>query len=67
MEEKNDRDSAPVIVMDLSRPTAAIHADLRARWPRVVDLWWELETNEQTGWVWDSTRVLAKLQHGLAT
>jgi hypothetical protein len=50
--------------MDLSRPTEDIHGDLRARWPRDPYLWWELEPDEQTGWVYShGNRVLAKLVH----
>jgi hypothetical protein len=58
--------ATPVIVMDLSRSTEVIHADLRARWPHVVNLHWELSENEKTGEVWDGAHVLAKLQHAQA-
>jgi hypothetical protein len=58
---RNPRSDAPVIGMDLRRPDEEIHRDLRVRWPSVIDLWWELEEDERSGWVWSHNRVLAKL------
>jgi hypothetical protein len=61
---RDARANAPVVVMDLSRPTEDIHADLRARYPRVVGLWWELDEGDKTGWVYaGDNRILAKLEH----
>ena len=56
-----DRDTAPELVIDLRRHDDVIHHELRARWPRVIDLWWELATDERTGFVYNGVRVLAKL------
>jgi hypothetical protein len=61
---RDSRASAPEIAMDLSRPTGKIHFDLRQRWPRMVGMWWELESGEKSGWVYDGNdRILAKLVH----
>lgn len=61
---RNPRDGAPVITMDLSRPTEVIHADLRQRFPHVTGLWWELEEDERSGWAYDGTNsVRAKMVH----
>ena len=61
---RNARENMPVVVMDLTRQDEAIQRDLRARYPRVIDLWWELEDDEQSGCVYSHSRVLARLQHG---
>jgi hypothetical protein len=61
---RNEAAEPPVtITMDLTRSTQMIQVDLCARWPFIVNLWWELDEGEQTGTVWDSNRVLAKLLH----
>jgi hypothetical protein len=59
---RDARSSAPVVVLDLSRPTDAIDADLRARWPHATGLTWELETDERSGWAYSGVSILAKLQ-----
>jgi hypothetical protein len=59
---RDPRAAAPVIAMDLTRPDSVIHADLRDRWPRDPGMWWELETDEKSGWVYNASgRILAKL------
>jgi len=60
---RDPREDAPVIGMDLSRPTKKIERDLIARFhPR--SFWWELETDEKSGWVYTpSSHILAKLVH----
>jgi hypothetical protein len=59
---RDPRAGAPVIGMDLTRSGAEIHSDLRARFPRVIGLWWELEEDERSGWVYDgSSHVRARL------
>ena len=64
--DRNPRSEAPIVTMDLSRPTDDIHADLRARWPRQTGLWWELDEGEAAGWVYGGDdRVLARLQHAV--
>jgi len=62
---RDPRSDAPELALDLSRPDAAIHRDLRARWPRDPGMWWELEPDSKSGWVYSaSNRILAKLVHG---
>jgi hypothetical protein len=64
---RNGRAAATVLAIDLSRTTEAIHRDLRARWPRVIDLWWELDEgdagDEKSGFVFDGNKILARLVH----
>jgi len=61
---RDSRYSAPVVGMDLSRSTEAIDHDLTQRYPQVRGLWWELETDEKTGWVYDSrSYIVARLVH----
>jgi hypothetical protein len=59
---RNERAAAPVIGMDLRRKDHEIHRDLRTRWPREPAMWWELETDEKSGWVYNGKgNILAKL------
>lgn len=59
---RDPRWDAPVVGLDLRRSIEAIHADLRARYPRVVGLWWELEPDEKSGWVYTgSSHIVCKL------
>lgn len=51
---RDARDSAPVVVMNLQRSTEELHADLSARYPLYIGMWWELETDEKSGWVYRS-------------
>lgn len=61
---RDSRDNATVIYMDLSAPTDEIDRTLHARFEHARGLWWELETDEKTGWVYDaSSYILAKLVH----
>ena len=60
---RDPRGDAPVVGMDLLRPTTAIERDLRLQFP-TRSFWWELETDEKSGWVYtSSSHVLAKLVH----
>jgi len=52
---------APELAIDLQRPTDAIHRDLRTKWPTVIDLWWELDEDDRTGFVYSGNKILAKL------
>ena len=56
------RSTAPELALDLSRPTIVIDRDLRARWP-ADEIWWELELDERSGYVYCGTRILARLVH----
>jgi hypothetical protein len=61
---RDARADAPVVCMDLSRATKVIDQDLASRYPQVRGLWWELEEDEKTGWVYDSrSYIVAKLVH----
>ena len=61
---RDSRAVAPVVAMDLSRSTDEIHRDLRTRFPTHPTLWWELEENERSGWVYKSnSSILCKLVH----
>lgn len=61
---RDPRSEAPHLGMDLSRDTATIHGDLRARWPHASGMWWELDPDETSGWVYaGDNRILAKLVH----
>jgi hypothetical protein len=62
--DRDPRARAPDLAVDLTRPDDAIHRDLRDRWPREVNLWWELDPDERSGWVYgDRMRILARLVH----
>ena len=64
---RDPRSDAPTLALDLSRADNVIHRDLRARWPRDPGMWWELETDEQSGWVYSaSNKILARLVHAEA-
>jgi len=54
--------NVPVICMDLRRSTAAIHRDLVTTFGN-VQFRWELQEDETTGWIYSSTRVIAKIAH----
>ena len=61
---RDPRYQAPVVGMDLSRSTEAIDHDLMQRYPQVRGLWWELEPDEKTGWVYDSrSYIVTRLVH----
>ena len=60
---RDARSRAPVLALNLRRPTEEIYRDLCAKWPNVVGLWWELDDNNHTGWARCSTEILAKLVH----
>lgn len=63
LEDRNPRSKAEHLAIDMTKTDAQIQRELRARWPRVVDLWWELEPDAKSGWVYSGARVLAKLVH----
>jgi len=63
---RNGRNTAPDLVMDLSKSDQEIHRELRAKWPLVIDLWWELEMDERSGWVYNRNRCLVRLVHVVA-
>jgi hypothetical protein len=63
LKDRNPRSGAEHLAIDMSKTDVEIQRKLRARWPRVVDLWWELEPDEKSGWVYNGARVLAKLIH----
>ena len=61
---RDPRGDAPVIGMNLFRSTEEINYDLKQKYPDHPYLWWELETDEKTGWVYSSSsHILAKLVH----
>lgn len=62
-QDRNPRSEAEHMSIDMTKTDIEIQRALRARWPRVVDLWWELETDQKSGWVYSGARVLAKLVH----
>jgi len=65
---RDPRAQAPVVGMDLSRTTEVIDHDLMQRYPQVRGLWWELEEDEKSGWVYDSrSYVIAQLVHVVST
>jgi len=68
----SDRASAPELVLDLSEPDEMIHKCLRALYPKYPGMWWELEPDAKSGYVYsgcitpilgerDRDRVLARL------
>ena len=68
----SDRDSAPELALDLSEPDAMIHKRLRALYGKHPGLWWELEPDAKSGYVYSGCitpilgdrcrdRVLARL------
>jgi len=64
MKARDPREDAPVVGMDLSRSTEDIHRDLRKRYPQYPFLWWELETDEKSGWVYQArTKIVCKIVH----
>ena len=48
----SDRDSAPELSLDLSEPDEMIHKRLRALYPKYPSMWWELELDAQSGYVY---------------
>ena len=61
--DRNPRSEAEHMSIDMTKPDIEIQRALRARWPRVINLWWELEPDEKSGWVYSGAQVLAKLIH----
>lgn len=61
---RDPRQGAPAVGMDLSRSVAAINRDLIVRFGYARTFWWELETDEKSGWVYTpSSHILVKLVH----
>lgn len=63
LEDRNPRSAAEHMSIDMTKTNIEIQRTLRAKWPRVIDLWWELEADEKSGWVYSGARVFAKLIH----
>ena len=70
--EPSDRDSAPELALDLSEPDATINKRLRALYAKYPGMWWELEPDAKSGYVYSGSitpilgdccrdRVLARL------
>lgn len=68
----SDRDSAPELALDLSEPDTTINKRLRALYPKYPGMWWELEPDAKSGYVYSGSltpilgdrcrdRVLARL------
>ena len=68
----SDRDTAPELALDLSEPDVTINKRLRALYPKYPGMWWELEPDAKSGYVYSGCitpnlgercrdRVLARL------
>lgn len=68
----SDRDTAPELALDLSEPDATINKRLRALYAKYPGMWWELEPDAKSGYVYSGSitpilgdrcrdRVLARL------
>lgn len=55
--------SVRVIRLNLARDQVSIHADLRLRYPKVIDLHWKLDAPTGPGAVFAGEHCLAKLEH----
>lgn len=64
---RNPKSTAPTITLDLSREHHEVDRDLVGRFPKAVNLWWELEPDQVSGFVYAGNKVLAKLAHGEAS
>ena len=71
-EPLSDRASAPELALDLSEPDAMINKRLRALYPKYPGMWWELDPDAKSGYVYSGNitpilgdrcrdRVLARL------
>ena len=61
---RDPRSAAAEVSLDLSRTDAAIHRQLRARWPLDPHMWWELDHDGKSGWVYSAqNKILARLIH----
>jgi hypothetical protein len=68
----SDRDGAPELALDLSEPDVMINKRLRALYAKYPGMWWELESDAKSGYVYSGSitpilgdrcrdRVLARL------
>ena len=72
VEPLSDRDTAPELALDLSEPDTTINKRLRALYAKYPAMWWELEPDAKSGYVYSGSitpnlgercrdRVLARL------
>lgn len=51
----SDRDTAPELALDLSEPDAMIDKRLRALYSKYPGMWWELEPDAKSGYVYSGS------------
>lgn len=61
--DRNARAQAPTVALDTTNKDETLQRQIRALYPRVIDLHWELEDGDKTGWIYSGSRVLAKIVH----